>query len=268
MIATGTHNCSIAEEEYQNFESYFDMFINQEVAVWRDFHSYWMDPDQLIPTYVIRYEDLLSYPESTLTELFSFLLNKKSLKGTLIEAAIKEHTSTGSKKEVYKPRVGKINANRKRFSKTQIAQLKRLGGQMFRRMGYLKGTTCADKSDTGFFSDDDDVYQSHDYDCDSLIKYGVLRTVRMRYKYHEFNEATMDYICNDEYRYRVKTKDMDECEINFPGDLIRQKSARDPYGRGSKLFKDALRGKVDIIQPDGTKKVCKKNWVPKGKRRP
>lgn len=102
------------------------MFVSQEIAVWRDFHSYWMDPDPLIPTYIVRYEDLLTSPESTLKGLFSFLLNKKDLSGTLIEALIKKHTKKGEKKEVYKPRVGKINANKTQYTSGQKAQMKKV----------------------------------------------------------------------------------------------------------------------------------------------
>ena len=140
MIATGTHNCSMSNEDFENFIDYFDMFVSQEVAVWRDFHSYWLDSDPLIPTFVVRYEDLLSDPRSTLTDLFKFLLNQKNLSGTLIEKLIEKHTTTGTKKEVYKPRVGKINANISKYSKHQLKQLKQLAGQMFKRMGYVKGT--------------------------------------------------------------------------------------------------------------------------------
>ena len=89
MIATGTHNCSMAEEDFKAYNGYFDMFLSQEIAIWRDFHSYWMDPDPLIPTYVVRYEDLLSKSEETLSGMFKFLLNEKDLSGTLIEKLIK-----------------------------------------------------------------------------------------------------------------------------------------------------------------------------------
>lgn len=126
MIATGTHNCSMSEEDFKSFNGYFDMFVSQEISVWRDFHSYWMDPDPDIPTYIVRYEDLLSKPESTLTGLFEFLLNKRDLSGTLIEELIKKHTKKGTKKEVYKPRVGKINANKVKYTEEQISQMKKV----------------------------------------------------------------------------------------------------------------------------------------------
>lgn len=42
-----------------------------------------------IPTYVLRYEDLCTKPVETLRELFEFLLEVPSLRGTVCEARIK-----------------------------------------------------------------------------------------------------------------------------------------------------------------------------------
>jgi len=126
MIATGTHNWSMSDADHEAFNSYFDMFVSQEITVWRDFHSYWMDPDPLIPTFVVRYEDLLSSPKDTLMDLFRFLLNTENLEGTLIESLIAHHTKKGTKKQVYKPRVGKINANYNKYSSSQIKQMKKV----------------------------------------------------------------------------------------------------------------------------------------------
>ncbi|CAI2363576.1 unnamed protein product [Moneuplotes crassus] len=252
MIATGTHNCSMSEEDFTSFNDYFDMFVSQEIAVWRDFHSYWIDPEPDIPTYVVRYEDLLQKPEETLTELFSFLLNQNDLSGTLIEHLIKKHTSRGVKKQVYKPRVGKVNANKSKYTKDQLSQIKKLAGQMIRRMGYLETENELDKTDTGFFSDDEEVDASKDYECDSLFRGNSLRDVTMRYRYHEFNRNTLGEVCSSEHKYKVETKtDIPEVQINYSNDLIRQKSARDPSGRGSKLFREVLRGNVTAVDPDG-----------------
>lgn len=126
MIATGTHNCSMSDADHKAYMNYFEMFVAQEISVWRDFHSYWLDPDPLIPTYVVRYEDLLSKPKDTLTGLFSFLLNQKNLSGTLIEKLIDKHTQKGTQKVVYKPRVGKINGNLTKFTPELTSQMKKV----------------------------------------------------------------------------------------------------------------------------------------------
>ena len=135
MIATGSHNYSMTDEDFEKYNTYFDMFVSQEIAVWRDFHSYWMDPDPIIPTHVIRFEDLIGNPKDTLMDLFRFLLNEKKIEGTLIETLIDKHTQKSAKKEVYKPRLGKVNGNIKKYTKDQITQVKVLAGQMLKRMG-------------------------------------------------------------------------------------------------------------------------------------
>lgn len=124
---------------------------------------------------------------------------------------------------------------------------------MIRRLGYLNSDNDADKHDTGFYSDDDDVEESKGYECDSLFKYRVLREVTMRYRFTEFNNNTIDHVCSQEYKDKLKRLDqMEGIEINYQADLIRQRTSRDPGGRGSKLYKDVLRGKVEVVAPDGT----------------
>ena len=123
---------------------------------------------------------------------------------------------------------------------------------MIERMGYLKDTESAKKSDTGFFSDDEDVDTSKDYNCESLYKYSKLMPVKMRYRYHEFNQKSLDFVCNSDYREKVRNlQDLPSAQMNYQSDLIRQRTARDPAGRGSKMYKDMLRGQVDVIGPDG-----------------
>lgn len=163
MIATGTHNCSITDEDFEKYNLYFDTFIEQEIAVWRDFHSYWIDTDPLIPTYVVRYEDLLNKPKDTLMGLFKFLLNTKNLKGTVIEKLIEKHTFKDVKKVVYKPRLGKINASKLKYTKEQLRRIKQLAGQMLKRMGYVNEEKPDQVNETGFFSDDEEIEDSKDY---------------------------------------------------------------------------------------------------------
>ena len=43
-----------------------------------------------IPTYIVRYEDLLTDPEPILNEVFRFLLDVNSIEGTVVEQRIKE----------------------------------------------------------------------------------------------------------------------------------------------------------------------------------
>ena len=52
-----------------------------------------------IPTYVLRYEDLCNNPVGVLTELFEFLLEVPSLKGTVCEARIKALAEKGAQSQ-------------------------------------------------------------------------------------------------------------------------------------------------------------------------
>ena len=56
-----------------------------------------------IPTYYLRYEDLMLNPEPVLMELFAFLLDVKSIEGPLVERSIQDYCAKGNKEgSVYK----------------------------------------------------------------------------------------------------------------------------------------------------------------------
>jgi hypothetical protein len=48
----------------------WDMFIKDEIKTWTEFHEYWTKAPQKVPTYIVRYEDLLTNPQSTLIGIF------------------------------------------------------------------------------------------------------------------------------------------------------------------------------------------------------
>ena len=193
------------------------MFLNEEIVAWRDFHSYWMN-EPTIPTYIVRYEDLLSDPSNTLLDLFKFLLNEKDLEGTLIEALIEHHTKSKTMKQVYKTRKGKVNDNKHLYKDDQIKQIKKLAGQVLKRLGYVnENTEINDK--TGFYSDDEFIESSSQYDCDTLIKNGQKFEVNVKYTYKELNEIALDKVCSDEYRNSInELSQLSSMEINDPNE--------------------------------------------------
>ena len=123
----------------------------------------------IIPTYVVRYEDMMSNPKNTLLDLFRFLLNEKNLEGTIIEALVEQHTKSKTIKQVYKPRKGKINGNKELYKDHQIKQIKKLAGQVLKRLGYVYEDSDI-SSNTAFYSDDEDIESSSQYDSDPIIK--------------------------------------------------------------------------------------------------
>ena len=101
MVGTTTHSESLNKEMLKRVLSdtnLWDRFIQQEVTVWADFHTYWIKAPQKLPTHFIRYEDLLENPGEALTEMSKFLLNTDSLvdypalNNTIQEISDQSHT--------------------------------------------------------------------------------------------------------------------------------------------------------------------------------
>lgn len=57
MVCSGSHDLSIADHDFVQFQKYWHEFIQQEITVWRDFHEFWLKAK--IPVHLIRYEDIL-----------------------------------------------------------------------------------------------------------------------------------------------------------------------------------------------------------------
>lgn len=83
MVCSGSHDRSIANQDFATFESHWNEFIEQEITVWKDFHEFWMRAK--IPVHIIRYEDILQQPFNAFSSLIKFILNVDDLTGTTIE---------------------------------------------------------------------------------------------------------------------------------------------------------------------------------------
>jgi len=60
--------------------------VADEIKTWKEFHDHWTKSPQNVPTYLVRYEDLLTKPYDTLIGIFKFLLNREDdLQGTVVE---------------------------------------------------------------------------------------------------------------------------------------------------------------------------------------
>ena len=82
MVATTTHSESISQEALDKLlksTNLWDKFIRQEVSVWADFHNYWLEKRAIVPTYFVRYEDLLEDPGNTLAEMSKFIVGANTL---------------------------------------------------------------------------------------------------------------------------------------------------------------------------------------------
>lgn len=94
MVATGSHNRSIEDNDFNKFPKVWSDFVQQDITVWKDFHDFWLDAK--IPVHIIRYEDIVKTPESTLKSLLQFILNVESIEGTKIEHFLKIAVSEAS----------------------------------------------------------------------------------------------------------------------------------------------------------------------------
>mmetsp|Transcript_22537 Transcript_22537/g.17039 ORF Transcript_22537/g.17039 Transcript_22537/m.17039 type:complete len:165 (+) Transcript_22537:224-718(+) len=109
QILTGTHDMRIAEEEYKEvLGDDFGVFCKQDTLVWQDFHQYYLKLS--IPVHFMRFEDIIGDPYNTFTEAMKFLLNKKSIKGTVIDKIL-QICCCDKPPQMYVPRSGKVNAN-------------------------------------------------------------------------------------------------------------------------------------------------------------
>ena len=255
FMTSYNHSWSIADYHLEKSKPYLDTFVNIEAAQWRNFHSYWMD-EPAIPTYIVRYEDLLFDKKNTLLDLFRFLLNEKNLEGTLIEALIEHHANPELKKEVYIPRKGKANCNKHLYSESQIKKIKQESGQMLKRMGYVKEDSDI-SNNTEYYSDDEDIESSIQHNCETFTRNGEEIEVKTRYNYKELNEIMLNKVCSDEYKNSVKEcSDLTSIEINRFDDYLPDEY---PEGKGPFGYFEKLSKTLDFVLPDGTIKKAEES---------
>ena len=66
-----------------------------------------------IPTFFVRYEDMRTNPESTMIEVFKFILDEPSLEGTVVEKRILDRCSLKNEpKSIYKLKSTSTNLSR------------------------------------------------------------------------------------------------------------------------------------------------------------
>ena len=133
LFTTKSHTLSVKDDTFIRFSNVWKAYVETELRVWKEFHNFWLQSK--LPVHIIRYEDLVSNPESALTELMKFVLNVKTLENTRAQAHIKLATNQ-SAPEVYKPRKGKAYANREKFGKQQLAELYEEAKELIDMFGY------------------------------------------------------------------------------------------------------------------------------------
>jgi hypothetical protein len=135
MIGSGTHDCSIAEEDFAKNLEDWQAWVTQESVLWYEYHKFWLDQKD-VPIHIIRYEDLKDRKEDVMIDLMKFMLMVPNIEGTYIEAIIKKSMEVGEGKQVYKPRAGKVGANMKFFTESQLREISIAAGKILKNFGY------------------------------------------------------------------------------------------------------------------------------------
>mmetsp|Transcript_1893 Transcript_1893/g.3289 ORF Transcript_1893/g.3289 Transcript_1893/m.3289 type:complete len:310 (-) Transcript_1893:29-958(-) len=231
MICSGSHNASIADSDFIKFKSEWSQFLQQDISVWKDFHDFWLN--STVPLHIVRYEDLVSDPSSTLENLFKFLLNTKEIEGTVVQKMIALAVADASPPEIYKPRQAKINGSFDKFDSSQLQFLYNYTEQLLQMFSYT------------------DAFKSHGLDSASLAKPGASWSGK-----HLGNatiEISPDFLGKFNGLQLSKSIDLflhsDEIRaimVNCPQTLLRKKCQEYPEGRTTKALRAFLRPKVSI----------------------
>ena len=86
---TFSHSLEINQQLHIDQPEYWDQFVNQQINNLKLNHEIVLSAiAEKIPTYFMRYEDLRMNPRPVLEELFCFLLDVPTIKGTVVERRI------------------------------------------------------------------------------------------------------------------------------------------------------------------------------------
>ena len=114
----------------------------------------------MLPTYYVRYEDLVLNPKPVLVELFCFMLEVPSIEGTVCEKRILDYCAKGSDAAaVYKMKaqpVQNLSRNVGMYTPEQLEYLKEECREYLYYFGYVDHPTQADP-DTTFLKYDGKV---------------------------------------------------------------------------------------------------------------
>lgn len=161
--------------------------------------------------HIIRYEDIVNDPRPTLKSLLEFVMNVDDIKGTIIEKNL-DLACNDISPQIYKPRLGKANANFDKFNRIQIDFITEYSFKFLKMFDYY----------------------------DVFIENGATKIEDLSDKKWDqnfiktFNDKSLKksiYLQND-------CEDVTSIYINWPALLLRKKSEMYPMGRTSHRFKN------------------------------
>jgi hypothetical protein len=75
LMMTGKHTDSITPEIRAKAAKYWEEYVLKEIRVWKLFHKWWLEQD--VPLLLIRYEDLVRWPDKVMGRVLKFVLDVK-----------------------------------------------------------------------------------------------------------------------------------------------------------------------------------------------
>jgi hypothetical protein len=75
LMMTGKHTDTITPEIREKTVKYWEEYVLKEIKVWKLFHTWWLDQD--VPLLLIRYEDLVRWPDKVMGRVLQFVLEVK-----------------------------------------------------------------------------------------------------------------------------------------------------------------------------------------------
>jgi hypothetical protein len=80
MNATNTHNQTVTDQVYDQYQPIFEGLVRNEILIWKLFIDFWCGPtkksNRCVPLLLVRFEDLILQPAIQMQRILQFLLRK------------------------------------------------------------------------------------------------------------------------------------------------------------------------------------------------
>ena len=157
---TFNHSAILKTQIHEEFPEFWDDFVRDKIWFKEQWFRYLEEHVVTeIPVHFLRFEDLVSNPKETLTDLFKFMLGVESLEGTVAEDRINAIAAKGNEgNQVYKLKKDskKMNKHVHRYTPAHLKKLKEDMRHYLYFFGYCNHPDRED-TDTAFlhYSDED-----------------------------------------------------------------------------------------------------------------
>eukprot|EP00596_Hydrurales_sp_CCMP1899_P002469 CAMPEP_0119043924 /NCGR_PEP_ID=MMETSP1177-20130426/27007_1 /TAXON_ID=2985 /ORGANISM="Ochromonas sp, Strain CCMP1899" /LENGTH=283 /DNA_ID=CAMNT_0007013077 /DNA_START=493 /DNA_END=1344 /DNA_ORIENTATION=- len=109
-------------------------FVANEIKIWTDFHRFWLSVGVHLPVLPVRYEDLLTDKQDTLTRTVDFMSTSGAPIG--FDRYLPKYSPTGAGAPGYKPKQGGIGKGLRLFSEELISVVLKEAKEIMDLFGY------------------------------------------------------------------------------------------------------------------------------------